>query len=626
MKKNIKKAVAGLGLATVTLAFGEIKAQEVHSLNEVVIATAKNEQKQSQTGKVVTILDSVQLSRSSGRSVAELLNQQAGLQVLSTGVNLGKDKSIFFRGAAAAHAVVLIDGILASDPSSIGSPFDLRLLSVDQVERIEILRGGQSTLYGSDAVAGVINIITKKKADKGNHVYGAATAGSYQTYKGNIGINSKVDAFSYNLSYTHLKTNGISEAALPQGSNLLFDKDGSQQDALNANFSVQLAQRLKVNPFLRYTHMSFDYDNDAFADAANTGETKNFNGGLNAVYLLNKGKITFNYSYQTTNKVYRDAYPRKLKGDMGLIDVFYNQHLGSKMNLLVGLDHRKTVITYYDVTGITKPDIGLFSTYASLFLHDISVFNLELGGRYNKHNNYGYKENFTYNVTPSLLLSKQVKIFGSASSSFKAPALDMLFGAWGANANLKPETSAQLEAGFDLNFFNEQFKIRAVGFKRNIKDAIVYTTGYINHDKQEDKGIEIEPSFTINRFNLGAFYTYTEGKTTSNGVVSDVLLRRPKHMYGVNAGLQLSKNWFVNLQFKNTGKRTDTFYDTTTWTAVQKDLEAYKMLDFYTEYAILNKKIKLFLDLKNITNEEYTEIVGFNTMGRNLNAGFSFSF
>ncbi len=245
---------------------------------------------------------------------------------------------------------------------------------------------------------------------------------------------------------------------------------------------------------------------------------------------------------------------------------------------------------------------------------------------YNKHNNYGYKENFTYNVTPSLLLSKQVKIFGSASSSFKAPALDMLFGAWGANANLKPETSAQLEAGFDLNFFNEQFKIRAVGFKRNIKDAIVYTTGYINHDKQEDKGIEIEPSFTINRFNLGAFYTYTEGKTTSNGVVSDVLLRRPKHMYGVNAGVQLSKNWFVNLQFKNTGKRTDTFYDTTTWTAVQKDLEAYKMLDFYTEYAILNKKIKLFLDLKNITNEEYTEIVGFSTMGRNLNAGFSFSF
>src|SRR5690606_13887949 len=162
-------------------------------------------------------------------------------------------------------------------------------------------------------------------------------------------------------------------------------------------------------------------------------------------YQLNNGKFTLNYSYQTTAKNYNDAFPRRLKGDISMIDFFYNQNLGNKLNLLVGIDNRATNVTYYDATGITKPSINLFSAYTSILLHDLSIFNLEVGGRYNKHNKYG--ENYTYSITPSLLLNKQVKLFGTVSSAFRAPALDMLFGAWGANINLKPEKSEQLETG-----------------------------------------------------------------------------------------------------------------------------------------------------------------------------------
>lgn len=624
VKNRTKLIVAGLGLVQLALLGKQAAAQDAKSLDEVVISTTKNNQKQSQTGKVVTIIDSTQLQRSSGRTVADLLNQQAGIQVLSTGSNLGKDKSVFFRGAASAYAVVLIDGVLAADPSATGASFDLRLLSVDQIERIEILRGGQSTLYGSDAVAGVINIITKKKAKTGNNVYGVASAGSYDTYKGTLGLSSKVDAFTYNINYTHLKTNGISESEAPAGNTQIYDRDGMKQDAVNANFSLQLDKRLVVNPFLRYVHATFDYDDGPFLDAANTSFTKNFNGGLNAVYQLDKGKFTLNYSYQSTSRDYKDAYPRQLEGRMNLLDFFYDQNLGHKVNLLLGVDNRATAVSYYEATGVSRPSTNLFSTYGSIFLHDLSIFNLEVGGRYNKHNKYG--ENYTYTITPSLVLTKQVKLFGTASSAFRAPTLDMLFGPWGANINLKPEKSNGYEAGLDLNFLTKKIKLRAVAFKRDITDAIFYgANGYINQDEQKDKGFEVEPRLLLGKLDLGGYYTYVEGKQTSGTVVSNVLLRRPKHIYGVNAGFKATENLYVSANYKFTGKRTDTEYGVWPAPNVDRVLASYKLLDFYAEYALAKKHLKVFADLKNITNEKYTEIIGYRTMGFNMNAGVSFN-
>lgn len=620
MKKTTKWIVTGLGLAQLVLV-GKTKAQEVQSLNEVVISTTKNDQKQSQTGKVVTIITREELDRSAGRNLAELLNQQAGITVVGAGSNYGKDKSVFFRGAASAYTVILIDGILVSDPSSVGA-FDLRMLAIDQIDHIEILRGGQSTLYGSDAVAGVINIITKKNGTKGNNVYGVASAGSYNSYKGTLGLSSKVDAVTYNVSYSHFRTDGISEAANPAGNTQVFDKDGTRQDAVNANFSIQLDKRLSVNPFLRYFAGKFDYDNDAFADANNKSESKHFNGGLNAQYQLNKGKITLNYSHENTSREYISMYGGRYEGRMDWLDLFYNQNLGEKVNVLVGLDNRATAVTYYGAT-LTKPSTNLFSTYASVFLHDLSVFNLEVGGRYNKHNKYG--ENYTYAVTPSINIIKEVKVFGTVSSAFRAPTLDMLFGQYGANLNLKPEKATNYEAGASFNFLNEKINLRAVAFKRKMTDAIIYgATGYVNQDKQDDKGLEIEPSVKFGRFKVGGYYAYVEGKQTSGTKVTDFLLRRPKNTYGINAGVQATDNLFVSANYKFTGERYDS--DFSTYPSVNKLLGSYKLLDFYAEYALAKKRIKIFADLKNLTDEKYTEIIGYNTFGFNMNAGVSFNF
>jgi vitamin B12 transporter len=619
-KKN-KWIAASLGFVQLAL-FGNVAlAQEVKTLNEVVVTT-KNDQKQSQTGKVVSIITSEELSRSSGRSLAELLNQQAGITIGGVGSNASKEKSLFIRGAASTYTIVLMDGVLISDPSGPGGAFDPRLLAIDQIERIEILRGGQSTLYGSDAVAGVINIITKKPTKDKFAINGVLSAGSFDTYKANIGVSGKVDLLNYNVNYTYFNTNGISEAANPAGDDRVFDKDGVVQNALNTNFSLAVTDRLTINPFFRYMKGKFDYDDDAFTDANNVSTSAHLNAGVNAVYQFSEAKLTLNYSNQNIKRSYKSTYGGNYEGNMNLIDGFYNQIISKNANFLVGIENRNTNVVYDINASVNKPSVNLFSGYGSLFLHDLGNFNIELGGRYNNHNQYG--NNLTYAVTPSYQVHNAVKLFGTVSSAFRAPTLDMLFGQWGANLNLQPEKSTSYEAGAVVNLIENKLNFRLVGFKRLMDNAIIYgAKGYINQDEQQDQGLEFEPSLKLSKLTLNGYYAYVEGKQTSGNVISTVLLRRPKHTFGLNVGLQLNQNWYVSTNYKYTGDRVDA--DFSVYPNVNRTLDAYHMIDFYSQYQIKANKLKVFVDFKNVTNQKYTELIGFSTMGFNINAGVSFN-
>ncbi len=620
MKKKFYQFAAGIALAQTVLSSTNLFAQDsTRVLKDVVVSATKTNQKQLQTGKVITVITQDQIERSQGKTVAQVLGEQAGIIVVGAGSNPGLNKSIFIRGAASGFAITLVDGILVGDPSSVGGAFDIRLFPIDQIERIEIIKGGQSTLYGSDAVAGVINIITKKGGPEGIGVYGNLTGGSYGSQKQNVGFNGSLNKFSYNISYTHDQTDGISEAA-DKNNTGTFDKDGYNLSALNANFSVEAARGLRVSPFFRFTSGSYKYDNGSFADANNQSLNRFYNTGLTSQYNLgDKNRLNLNYGYTGSTASYQSSYPSSNIGRLHLADLYYNHDFTDQIKFLFGVDNRYTQIKQMGSANVT-PEAYLLGVYSSLAVNKIAgLVNVEGGSRFNYHNQYGH--NFTFDVTPSInLLENKLILFGTVSSAFKAPLLTELFGPYGANPDLKPQKSTNYEAGFSTALLNNQFNLRFAAFRRKLTDAIVYlSNGYENFDKENDQGLEIEPSYKYKTLTLTGFYSFVDGTAIRNGVDTYGLLRRPKQSFGLQASVQATSKLYVSANFRSYGQRGDYNYPTNV------TLPAYQLLDGYAQYGI-NGRVRVFVNVNNILDKRYQEIYGYNTMGTNFNAGISFNF
>ncbi|MES2274808.1 MAG: TonB-dependent receptor [Bacteroidota bacterium] len=633
MKKNYVYVAASLGLVQLALLSTAAHAQDTSRvLNDVVITATKADQKQSQTGKVVTVITRQQLEQSAGKSVAQLLSEQAGIIVNGANSNPGLNKSIYLRGADTKHTLILLDGVLIFDPSGVGGAFDLRLLSVDQIDHIEILKGGQSTLYGSDAVAGVINIVTKKDGSATPGINGVASAGSYGTVKGNVGLTAQIKNLSYNINYSHERSDGVSEAAQPATATSFFDKDGYNQDAVNAQFGIKFTDRLKVSPFIRFLQGRYNYDDGGFTDGGSYFTSKHLNVGTNAVYKMDKGLFNFNYSYENTDRSYVSPQygASPYTGRLNFTELYYNHQITDHVKILAGVDDRQSSM---NASGKTKVDssANLLGAYASLFLNNIgSIFNLEAGGRYSHHTKFG--NNWTYSVTPSFDLAKddKLKVFGTVSTSFKAPDLSALYGQFGPNPSLKPEKSQEYEAGASTAWF-KQFSLRVDVYQRKITNAIVYLypQGYINQDKQNAKGIEVEPSATIGKLTLKGYYTFFKANSITQSAGADkqldYLYRRPANTIGLFAGIQATPKFYVSLNYRHYGQRYDLFYNSKTFGNELQNLNGYSMLDGYAEYSLIGKKLKAFVDVKNILNAKYAELYGYTALGTNFNAGLSFN-
>jgi len=598
------------------------------ALNEVVVTPTRFPKKVSETGKVISVITAAQLEKSAGKDLAQVLNEQAGVIISGAGSNPGKDKAVYLRGALGKYTVVLLDGIPVTDASGVGGAFDLRLISVDMIERIEILKGSQSTLYGSDAIAGVINIITKKLGRTKAGLSGTAAYGSYNTFKGNAAVNGSTQLLDYSIGYTHLQTYGISEATDKTGAGN-FDKDGFNQNAVHINLGVKASKKLTVQPFLRWSDFKSDIDADAFTDGNEKYNTKALNTGLTAQYKLQNGAVSLLYGYTKTDHSYiSDYYTVVGKGRLHHAELFINNDFGKYIQVLAGINYQQ--LNLLDTTTRPKdPSMHISSPYVSLFLRNLDGFNLQLGGRYNSHSKYG--SNVTYTINPSYLINNSTKVFFNYETGFKVPTLYDLYGQYGSNPGLKPEKSTNIEAGVQTAFADNTIELRIAGFDRTIKDAIVYGPAFmvINRDKQHDKGFEVEPVIYINKtITIRAAYSFVKGEITSMAGSKDTvfnnLVRRPKHTLNVNIGWQATKDLFISTNIRTLGKRIDWFYDPFTFDRSDVELKAFAVWDMYAEYKLLKGKVKLFADVKNITATTYHEVYGYNTMGFNMMAGVNF--
>lgn len=595
-----------------------------NTLDEVVVTATKTPKKLSETGKVITVVTKAQIERSGGKDFAQLLTEQTGIIVNGAVSNPGKDKSLFLRGATDKYTLILLDGIPLNESAGIGGSFDLRLLSLDNIERIEILKGSQSTLYGSNAVAGVINIISKKPATSKPQFNGLATYGSFNTFKGNANISQKTKVLEYDLNYVYYNTDGISEAKDTTGK-ANFDKDGFTQQAIQAILGINITDKLKVSPYYRFTQFEGGYDDGAFADAANTYTASLVNAGLDGRYNYTKGTLHFNYGYDFTKRLYASQYGNfAAKGKFHHAEAFVNHTFSKAVQMVAG--------TNLQVYRIDAPDTvnSIISPYVSVFFHSNNGWNAELGGRFNHHNKYG--NNFTYSFNPSYLINGNVKLFANITSGFRAPSINELFGPYGSNPGLKPEQSTTQEAGVQASLIDKKLTATLTGFNRTIKDVIIYNSNYTyeNRDRQHDFGAEIELSYSpVTKVNLKASYAYIDGEITQVLSAKDTsfynLLRRPKHTLNVFAGYQVTKQLYVSASAQFIGKRTDNYFDPNTFESSQVELKSYALINIYAEYRLAKSNLNLFVDAKNIGNKKnFYEVYGYSTQGINVTGGLRF--
>ena len=648
MKKKIFIAAAVIisshahGQKTSTLV-----SDSVSSLAELVVTATRFPTKQSSTGKMVTVITKEQIENAGTKSLANLLNEQAGITINGVFQTAGSAQTLYTRGAASGRTLLLLDGIPVLDPSMINNEYDLNLFSLSQVERIEICSGAQSTLYGSDAIGGVINIITKSNTIQKPISIGANTVwGNKNTQQHNLSLNGHKGKWTYSTRFAKMTTDGFSSAEDTTGK-MQFDRDGYDGHSFLASVQYQLNPHWQLNSFLQQSKYAAGIDAGIFSDDRDYSiRNSGLQTGGNIRFTKNRLQLVGSYQYGAVKRSYlNDSLHQtgftkyednQYRSRTQFTELYGHMDIAQWLSLTAGTEYRWGTYyqKYFSVSAFGPYEPPTFdsslvqqSIYASLFFNLLQEkLHIEIGGRVNHHAIYG--SHSTYNINPTYQINQQWRVFASISSGFKAPSIYQVYDQYSGNSNLQPERAVNYELGFQSSA--KKINTRLLYFSRDIKDGIDYNYTdytYFNFIKQAVKGIEASIRYSpVEKIQCSINYTYLTGKeyTQSRKSFADTmythLLRRPKCNVNVQFGYQMNQQLGISIQGK--------------YVAGRYDVGGYKKDDLWmADYFIagltaaykLNNHVKCTIDIQNLFNEKFTEIRGYTTIPFLINGGVSFN-
>ena len=630
-------------------------AQEVgdtsrRQLDQVVVTATKYPVKQSQTGKVVIVISHEELEKAAGKPLGEVLSEQAGITVSGALNDPGTNQSIFIRGAGSGRALVTVDGIPVNDPTQTDNSFDINLIPVSMIERIEISKGAQSTLYGSDAIAGVVNIITiKSDVKKPFNGKASFSGGNYGTYNGNAQVYGKLaNQLTYNVRYNRDHSDGFSSAydssAHTSTTKVPFDHDGYRGDLVAGNVAWNPLGPLTVKGFLQYSHYTEDIDAAPFEDAKDyTSATKSLLAGGGFTYKLSNTTINGNYLYSTSDRLLHEDsvfgqtyYNDHYFGKSQFAEIYASTKLGYGLTLLNGADYRFNSMNETGISG-TYPlsfkdtSVSQNSMYSSLLYTGDMGLSVELGGRLNTDSRFG--TNYTYTFNPAWLIDKNWKLYGSVASAFKAPTLYQLYSAYG-DPTLQPEKSTSYEGGLQYN--DNRLNLRATYFHRDTKNGIdfnYFTYLYYNFGDEKGDGIEWEGKYLFSDVvSLSANYTWlhmrekTQSHVSYDDTAYSYALRVPEHTINVTLGLRPVPQFYLGITGHYESKRYDIGgYDANFNPLPDAVLNPFFIVNLYAEYKVV-RHLKVFVDGRNITDKKFFTIYGYNSIPAMWNGGVTVEF
>lgn len=594
-------------------------ATRVQQLNEVVVSDTRFPIKREQSGKTVIRIEREELERYGSRPVASLLNTRGGIEITGSRGRNGEVLGIFARGGRGRQVLVLIDGVRVSDPSSFSQEYDLRYLSAMDIESIEIIKGATSTLYGSNAATAVISITTRKASDQVLSGEFRAVAGTNQPAAhrndglGEFSQQARLSGMSagwiYSGGISHSRAEDLSSLALKQG-----EEDVFSQIRTNLSIGKQLGERSSIRLYGNHTKLRSDYD-EAFgmSDAPYQFFSEQRRAGIQAeLSIFSKGTLHMNGAYTEYDSENFSAFPNSFEGNNTVIDTYYKQEIGGSVFALAGLQYSREAAELDNQPYFTIADPYLNLTYLSPV-----NFQMNAGLRLNNHSEYG--SNLVYSINPSYTLTVNegyLKFLGSYATAYITPSISQLYGVFGANPDLQPEINSTVEAGMEW-LHSSIFRASALYFQREEENFVIFDGQngiYRNSDAVIDaRGIEVEALWQpAPEISIQSNYTFTERE-------GDNAIRIPAHKANLEANYFWKEGALVSLTYGYVGSRTDT--DFSTFTDV--DLDPYTLWGLYLSHEFLDEKLTLFAQVENLLNEEFTEILGFETRGRNFRFGLS---
>ena len=627
--------------AAFALAVSSFSAQVISDTNaeieEVLVSASLIPITASRSANAVTVIDRAQLRNRATVSLSNILRDVPGFSVSQVGV-LGSQTQIRVRGAEANHLLVTIDGVEANDPSQ-GDEFSWGTLTASDIERIEIIRGPQSSLRGSDAVAGVVNIITRSAEKSSVGLF--LESGSWATHHSGFNIGHKQGDFDIRFGLSHIESEGDNIARTGD------ENDGYRNTTYNIRSGLKLSDQMDISFAARESDgmNQFDADNDfdgLIEDQDRVSEFENSTMRFQGDYSSKDGtwqhKVLISQSKSDNN-----AFADKAKGNVTASTKDQIQYIGSftwdqgAQNIAALVEREKEdwmqrgEITWgvYDPNQDRERDTDSVAVEYRTDIND----HLTLAASARHDDNSEFDSAKTYRAEAIYQLTEAIRLRSAVGTAVKNPTFTERFGFYTnfiGNPNLIPEESTSWELGADQLIMGGDLTLSLTIFDAELENEIdgfvydpatfAYTSSNIN-GTSERKGAELSAVGNISEsMSLSAAYTYTD--STGDDAVREV--RRPRHIASLNLGWLAAHNLHLNTNIQFTGEQTDVYFPPFPEPSQVVALSNHTLVNINLNYSA-TEKLEMYLKLENALNDNYEEVFGYQTLGFGASLGLRYS-
>ena len=609
MKKCRLPALAVLWLGTTATVF----ATNADQLEKTVIVTATRTPQTADAALAsVTVITRKDIERQQARSVQDLLRGVPGVSIANSG-GAGKNTAVFMRGTESSHVLVMIDNIKVGSATSGTTAFEN--IPIDQIERIEIVRGPRSSLYGSEAIGGVIHIFTRKGDTSGgfkpNFNFGG---GSFGTLEGSVGLSRGWKQGWFNMTASGIGTrgfnacNGTSNAGcfVDTTDPTLYDRDGYRNVAGSMRAGYRFQNGLEIDGSFMQSAGKTEFD----GSIANRGTLmQQVFGGTARYSPMDFWRINLigGRSREDTDNFLGKVFFSRFNTTRDTISVLNDFTIKPNHLLTIGMDYQKDhVKTTEAFTVHSRTNWGVFAQHqATLAKHDVQLSlrhddNQQFGSRVTGGAGWGYP------------LTENIRLLANFGTAFKAPTFNDLYFPLFSNANLRPEDSLSYEFGTrgKADWGNWSLNV----YETRIDHLIAFdvsTFAPANIDQARIRGFEGILSTQIKGWQFNGNLTLLDAENRSSGPNrGNILPRRAEQSFRLDADRQFGQNYMIGAMLLVEGERYDDLANT-------RKLDSYVKFDLRAEY-ILNKHWRLQGRIENLFNERYETAAFFNQPGRNF--------